>query len=243
MPVKKFTAPDPSEFSTQTCSSTRKRRGRGRFGMLQAVSVGFNPIATRLGAGGVCSPAAHLEGLRDVAEALFQLAPGSLQLLQLQPAHGKHALPERERWQRSGAAPPPPPLRSRASIPRARPSLAASPGWGHPPGGQSQAGPCPLLTQVMAGPAGSVTGSYISRSFLRTSALMGCISGKPSRTTSACFTGSPGDRPGQTGSSSQISQAFEPADEKQSSEAGKPPRAQLCALQQQRGLFFCHSQV
>lgn len=134
IPVKKFTAPDPSEFSTQTCSSTRKRRCGGRFGMLQAVFVGFNPIVTRPGAGGVCSPAAHLEGLRDVPEALFQLAPGSLQLLQLQPAHGKHALPERERWQRSGAAPPPPPLRSRASISRARPSPAASPGRGHPPG-------------------------------------------------------------------------------------------------------------
>lgn len=72
--------------------------------------------------------------------------------------------------------------------------------WKEPPAprGESQAGLCPLLTQVMAGPAGSVTGSYISRSFLRTSALMGCISGNPSRTTSACFTGSPGDRAAQT---------------------------------------------
>lgn len=74
-----------------------------------------------------------------------------------------------------------------------------------PPWGESQAGLCPLLTQVMAGPAGSVMGSYISRSFLRTSALMGCIRGNPSRTTSACFTGSPGDRAAQTGNTSQIS--------------------------------------
>lgn len=60
-------------------------------------SVGFNPIVTCLGAGRICSPTTHLERLSDVAEALFQLAPGSLRLLQLQPAHGKHALPERER--------------------------------------------------------------------------------------------------------------------------------------------------
>lgn len=59
---------------------------------------------------------------------------------------------------------------------------------------EPQAGLCPLLTQVMAGPAGSVMGSYISRSFLLTSALMGCSRGNPSRTTSACFTCSPGDR-------------------------------------------------
>lgn len=61
------------------------------------ISGGFNPTVTCLGAGGVCSPTTHLERLRDVAEALFQLPPGPLQLLQLQPAHGKHALPGRER--------------------------------------------------------------------------------------------------------------------------------------------------
>lgn len=55
-------------------------------------SVGFN-----MGAGGTCSPGPHLEGLRDVAEAFFQLAPGSVHLLELQPAHGEHALPEREK--------------------------------------------------------------------------------------------------------------------------------------------------
>lgn len=39
---------------------------------------------------------ADLEGLRDVAETLVQLALCSLHLLQLQPAHRKHALQEGE---------------------------------------------------------------------------------------------------------------------------------------------------
>lgn len=39
--------------------------------------------------------AADLEGLRDVVETLVELALGSLHLLQLQPAHCKHALQEK----------------------------------------------------------------------------------------------------------------------------------------------------
>lgn len=46
-------------------------------------------------------------------------------------------------------------------------------------------------TQVMAGPSGSVTVSYISRSFCLTSGVMDMPKGYPSNTVSACLTSVP----------------------------------------------------
>lgn len=44
------------------------------------------------------------------------------------------------------------------------------------------------LTHVMAGPSGSVTASYVTRSLRLTSGVMDMVSGYPSNTTSACLT-------------------------------------------------------
>lgn len=171
--------------------------------------------------------AADLEGLGDVAEALVELALGSLQLLQLQPAHCKHALQERAPSSHQLLCPPgvttqpassdpaqtpPAPIRSSVLLGAGQTVPAGGAGsdqlgWKQALVGQSHPRLCPVLTQVMAGPSRAVTGSYISRSFLRTAGLMGCISGKPRRTTSACLTGSPGK-----GRSEQTCQREELAD-------------------------------
>lgn len=83
IPVRKFTAPDPSEFSAQIWGRWRKRNWQ---------KLGEKDLCNETTVKRQTFQKPNLEGLSDVSETLGQLLFCSFSLLQFQPANSKHTL-------------------------------------------------------------------------------------------------------------------------------------------------------